>query len=419
MANDTANDVKVYGMPPETGRWVFVLAGMIMNLCLGTVYAWSVFRKPLQELFSTPEVKITATQTLLPFVLFLAFFTVLMPISGRLLQRGIHPRVLSIIGSVLVAAGWILSRYASDINYLYLTYGVVAGMGVGIVYGIPIAVVTKWFPDIKGLTVGLTVLGFGVSALVMAPLAQALIETKGILNTFLILGIAFLVALVLMSLVLRFPPAGWQPEGWQGAAAAASVRNYTPAEMLTTSSCLGLWLCFIIGSLGGLLAISISSNVGQEIVKLRPATAAGLVSFFALFNGGGRPLFGWLTDAIGHSKAAALSLFMVALASGGMLLAGEGSVVLYAACFAAFWMGLGSWLAIAPTATAAYFGAKNYATNYGIIFSAYGIGAIAASLSAGIVRDFFGSYIRVFHVSGSLATVGVLIALTLMKPPKT
>src|SRR5271166_6827900 len=148
MANDTANDVTVYGMPPETGRWVFVLAGLIMNLCLGTVYAWSVFRKPLQEFFSTPELKITATQTLLPFMLFLATFTVLMPISGRLLQRGIHPRVLSIIGSVLVAAGWILSRYASDINYLYLTYGVIAGAGVGIVYGIPIAVVTRWLPDI-------------------------------------------------------------------------------------------------------------------------------------------------------------------------------------------------------------------------------------------------------------------------------
>jgi MFS transporter, OFA family, oxalate/formate antiporter len=105
---DIVNDTKVYGVPAETGRWVFVLAGMIMNLCLGTVYAWSVFRKPLQELFSTPEVKITATQTLLPFMLFLATFTVLMPISGRLLQRGIHPRVLSVIGSVLVAAGWIL-----------------------------------------------------------------------------------------------------------------------------------------------------------------------------------------------------------------------------------------------------------------------------------------------------------------------
>ena len=111
MANDTANDTEVYGMPAETGRWVFVLAGMIMNLCLGTVYAWSVFRKPLQEFFSTSEVKITATQTLLPFMVFLAVFTLLMPISGRLLQRGVSPRLLSIIGSLFVAAGWIYCRH--------------------------------------------------------------------------------------------------------------------------------------------------------------------------------------------------------------------------------------------------------------------------------------------------------------------
>ena len=408
----------LFGMPVRTGRWVFVLAGMLMNVCLGAVYAWSVFRTPVAKLFSTADAPITAKQTLWPFMLFLAFFTVLMPISGRLVQK-VHPRTISLVGSLIVAAGWILSSYATGIDSLCVTYGALAGAGVGIVYGIPIAVVTRWFPDLKGLAVGLTVLGFGLSALVTALLAHALIETYGILRTFFILGIGFLVSLVLMSLILRFPPAGWQPEGWQGAAAAASARNYTPAEMLTTSSCLGLWLCFIIGSLGGLLAISISSNVGQEIVKLRPATAAGLVSFFALFNGGGRPLFGWLTDAIGHSKAAALSLFMVVLASGGMLLAGEGSVLLYAACFAAFWMGLGSWLAIAPTAVATYFGPKNYATNYGIVFSAYGIGAILASLSAGFAKDIFGSYTRAFHVSGSLATVGVIIALTLMKKPKT
>jgi MFS transporter, OFA family, oxalate/formate antiporter len=413
----TLEDATLFGMPVRTGRWAFVLAGMLMNVCLGTVYAWSVFRKPVATLFSTPDAPITAKQTLWPFMLFLALFTVLMPISGRIVQK-VHPRTISLIGSLIVAAGWILSSYATSINQLYLTYGVIAGAGVGIAYGIPIAVVTRWFPDLKGLAVGLTVLGFGVSALVMAPLAQALIETKGILNTFYILGVAFLVALVLTSLILRFPPAGWRPEGWHGAASAANEKNFTAVEMLSTSSCLGLWLCFIIGSLSGLMAIGISSNVGQEIIKLNPATSAGLVSFFALFNGGGRPLFGWLTDAIGHSKAAALSLLLTVLASAAMLLAREGSVVLYAVCFAAFWMGLGSWLAIAPTTVATYFGAKNYATNYGIVFSAYGIGAILASLSAGFAKDIFGSYIHAFHVSGSLATVGVIIALTLMKKPK-
>ena len=418
MSNNTTNEVTVYGMPAEAGRWVFVLAGMIMNLCLGTVYAWSVFRKPLQDLFSTPEVKITATQTLLPYMLFLAIFTVLMPISGRLLQRGIHPRVLSIIGSVLVAAGWILSRYVSDINYLYLTYGVIAGAGVGIVYGIPIAVATRWFPDMKGLAVGITVLGFGASALVTAYAASNLIATQGVLSAFLSLGLFFLVVLVLLSLVLTFPPSGWKPAGWQPAVGSGGTVDFTLAEAIRTSSAWALWLCFIIGSLSGLMAIGISSGVGQEIIKVDAKTAAGLVAFFAMFNGGGRPVFGFLTDAVGPAKAAALSLALVLLASALMVLfAGEGTLVLFMFCFACLWAGLGSWLAIAPTATATYFGIKNSAANYGVIFSAYGIGAIASGLIAGQAKDVFGSYIYAFYVTGGLALVGIIIALTLMKPP--
>ena len=411
-------DATLFGMPILIGRWAFVLAGMAMNVCLGTVYAWSVFRKPVADEFSKAGAAVTAKQTLWPFMLFLAVFTLLMPIAGRLLQK-VHPRTLSLVGSLIVAAGWILSSYARSINVLNLTYGVLAGAGVGIVYGIPIAIATRWFPDFKGLAVGLTVLGFGMSALVMAPLALVMIQTYGIMTTFLYLGIAFLVTLLLLSLLLRFPPAGWKPEGWQGAAASAKERGFTVSEMLKTSSCLGLWLCFIIGSLSGLMAIGISSSVGQEIIKLNAATAASLVSFFALFNGGGRPLFGWLTDALGPGKAAALSLLLTTLASGGMLLAGQGSVILYVACFSAFWMGLGSWLAIAPTATATFFGAKNYAANYGVVFSAYGIGAIAAGLLAGNAKDVFGSYHYAFYITGGLATFGILVALTLMKKPET
>ena len=419
MANHTANDTKVYGVPAETGRWVFVLAGMVMNLCLGTVYAWSVFRKPLQELFSTPEVKITATQTLLPFMVFLAVFTLLMPISGRLLQRGVSPRLLSIIGSLFVAAGWILSAYAPDINYLYLTYGVIAGAGVGIVYGIPIAVVTRWFPDIKGIAVGGTVLGFGASALVTAYVASNLITTQGILPAFRSMGLFFLVWLVLLSLVLKFPPLGWKPAGWQPAAGAGGTVDYTPGEMAGTLSAWGLWLCFIIGSVAGLMAIGISSGVGQEIIQVDAATAASLVAFFAMFNGGGRPVFGFLTDAIGPGRAAALSCALVVLASALMVLfAGKDTLVLFMFCFACLWAALGSWLAIAPTATATFFGIKNSAANYGVIFSAYGIGAIAAGLIAGQAKDVFGSYIYAFYVTGGLALVGIIVALTMVKPPK-
>ena len=416
---DDVNAVKVYGVHAETGRWVFVLAGMVMNLCLGTVYAWSVFRKPLQDLFSTPEVKITATQTLLPFMLFLAVFTVLMPISGRLLQRGVSPSLLSIVGSVLVAVGWILSGYATDIYFLYLTYGVIAGAGVGIVYGIPIAVVTRWFPDIKGIAVGITVLGFGASALVTAYVASNLIAAQGILTAFRSMGLFFLVWLVLLSLLLKFPPLGWKPAGWQPAAGMGGTVDYAPGEMVGTLSAWGLWLCFTIGSLAGLMAIGISSGVGQEIIKVDAQTAASLVAFFAMFNGGGRPVFGFLTDAVGPGKAAALSCALVLLASVLMVLfAGEGTLVLFMFCFACLWAALGSWLAIAPTATATFFGIKNSAANYGVIFSAYGIGAIAAGLIAGQAKDVFGSYIYAFYVTGGLALLGIIVALTLVKHPK-
>jgi len=422
MLNDPANDindVQVYGMPAETGRWVFILAGLIMNLCLGTFYAWSVFRKPLQDFFSTPEVKVTATQTLLPFMLFLAIFTVLMPISGRLLQRGIHPRWLSIIGSVFVAAGWMLSRYATDISFLDLTYGVIAGAGVGIVYGIPIAVVTRWFPDMKGIAVGITVLGFGASALITAYVASNLIAVQGILQAFFSLGLFFLVALVLLSLLLTFPPPGWKPAGWRPAPGSGGTVDFTPAEIIKTSSAWGLWLCFVIGSLSGLMAIGISSPVGQEIIKVDAKTAAGLVAFFAMFNGGGRPVFGFLTDALGPGRAAALSCALVVLASALMVFfAGERTLVLFMFCFACLWAALGSWLAIAPTATATFFGIRNSAANYGVIFSAYGIGAIAAGLIAGQAKDVFGSYIYAFYVTGGLAVLGIIIALTMVKPPK-
>src|SRR5512144_2104444 len=134
MTHDTtaSNEAAVFGLPARTGRWLFVFVGMVMNICLGTVYAWSVFRKPITQLFSTAGEPVTAQQTLWPFMIFLAVFTLLMPISGRLVQK-VHPRTVSLVGSLLVGAGWILSSYATNINFLYVTYGVVAGAGVGIV----------------------------------------------------------------------------------------------------------------------------------------------------------------------------------------------------------------------------------------------------------------------------------------------
>jgi len=425
-----AEDTKIFGMKAESGRWVLVVIGLLINICLGTVYSWSVFRKPLETLFTA-----TALQSSLPFIVFLAFFAILMPIAGRQLDK-FGPRNVALVGSVIVGLGWILSKYATNMTMLTLTYGIIAGGGVGIVYGVPIAACTRWFPDKKGLAVGLTVAGFGGSALITAPLTKWLIgpaEAKfvilgatlassspaiGVMSTFLYLGVVFLILGVLLSLFLVFPPAGYKPAGWTPPPAASVAVDLDVSGMLKTPSFYGLWLCFIIGSLAGLTAIAIASPCGTEIVKCSAASAAMAVSIFAIFNGVGRPIFGWLTDKVNPRNAAILSFVIVICASLLMLYAvGEGDMGVYMVAFCMFWLCLGGWLAIAPTANATYFGAKNAAKNYGIVFSAYGIGAIIGNLVSSKLKDIFGSYTNTFFMTGGLALLGIIIALALMKPP--
>lgn len=406
------SSTRVFGLPAHKGRWVFVVLGLVINLCIGTIYSWSVFRKPIESVFNS-----SATDSSLPFMLFLAFFAAMMPFGGKLIQRW-GPRKVSIAGSVLVGIGWILSGLAPNMPVLYLTYGLLAGAGVGLVYGAPIAVSARWFPDRKGLAVGLTVLGFGISALATAPLARSLIDSQGVLQTFTILGIAFLALTVLLSIPLKLPAADWNPKGYVSAATNGGlVENCTTSQMLKKRSFGGLWACFIIGTTGGLMAINIASPVGQEIIKLDSATAAILVSVFAVFNGVGRPMFGWLTDRITPRNTAIISFMLIGFASIGMLFAREGTLALYVVSFALFWLALGGWLAIAPTATAIFYGAKNYASNYGIVFTAYGIGAIVGSLVSGRVRDIFGSYTYAFYPTLALAIVGLIMAAVLLKKP--
>ncbi len=408
---------RVFGMVPEKGRWLFVVAGFLTNICLGSVYAYSVFRNPVQKLFQT-----SAFDSGAPFMVFLAFFAILMFFGGRLLGT-LGPKKVGIIGGILVGAGWILSgilpKALPSIWSLVLTYGVIGGSGVGLAYGGPIAVSTRWFPDRKGLAVGLTVAGFGASPFVTANLARPLIESHGPLYTFGVMGIAFLVIVVALSFVLRFPGADWKPAGLQAKATTAAKRiDLNQGQMVRTSSFWGLFLVYTIGCLAGLMAIGISSPVGTEVIKIDTAAAAALVGVFALFNGAGRPLFGWLTDRITPRWTALISMLAIMAASGLMVRASEGTTALYSVCFAALWLCFGGWLAIGPTATTTYFGPKNSARNYSIVFFGYGLAAILSNIISGQSKDLFGSYNTAFVIVAVLAAIGAVIAITLMKPPK-
>jgi len=400
---------------PSAYRWMLVAIGFAINICLGSIYSYSVFRKPLEAMWG-----LSSTESGLPYMIFLALFAFTMPIAGGFLDK-FGPRITVIIGSILVGAGWILASLSTNIYILTVLYGVIGGAGVGVVYGAPIAVAARWFPDRAGAAIGLTVLGFGLSPLITAPIMSTLISSVGPLQTFLYLGAAFLLILLALSVPLRFPTISSDSSGQRTAAAqptAGTEGQLDRSEMLRTKTFYALWTAYTLGCLSGLMAIGIAAPFGLEVAKISPQLSSIAVSVFAIFNGLGRPLFGSLTDRLKPRNTAVLSFFMVALVSALLYFFGEGNAIIYFVCFAVLWLNLGGWLAIAPTATKIFFGTKYYGKNYGVVFTSYGVGAILGMLSSGWFKDVTGTYLTVFPVVSILAIAGLITAYIGLKPPR-
>jgi len=421
MKRETMQDVvneTILGMEVEKGRWILIALGMVINLCLGTIYSWSVFVGPLTTYFTqTLGQAVTANEILLPFSVFLAFFAIAMPFTGKYIEK-YGPRNITIVGGVLTGLGWLLASVSTSVPMLYIMYGVVGGIGVGIAYGVPVAVAARWFPDKRGLAVGLTVLGFGFSAFFTANIAGYLIGAYGVMPTFRIFGIGFIILTILLALPLKFPRPGWVPVGWMPPAPKLGEQKaceLTRSQMVKTSSFYALWACYFIGCLAGLMAISIAKPVGTD-VGIETGLATVLVGVFAIFNGFGRPVFGALTDRLTPRVTAMVSFSLIAVVS--LLMWQIPTVPVYLIAFVVLWGCLGGWLAIAPTSCGSYFGTCDYPRCYGVLFLAYGAGAIAGPQLAGFIKTSSGSYLGVFPYVLVLAVIGFIIAFTILRPPK-
>ncbi|MCX7903469.1 MAG: OFA family MFS transporter [Caloramator sp.] len=378
-------------------RWIYVILGILIFLCLGTVYSWSIFRKPLEG-----ALNLSSTQSGLPFMVFLAFYALLMPLGGKLINK-YHPRKILILGGVFVGLGWLLSSWAKNIWFLVFTYGVIAGSGVGIAYGVPISVVSRWFYDKKGLALGILLSGFGLSPFITAPIAKRLMDIKGVFTTFKILGVAFLVIVILLSLPFKFPEEIKIEKTEEGLSKG-------PKEMLKSSKFYALWFCFMVATLVGLMIIGITGPVGEDIIKIDSKKIAIFISLFSAFNGLGRPIFGWLTDLLKPVRVISLSYILILLAAILLIVFKEGSVILFTIAFALFWMNFGGWLAIAPALTSKFFGSRFYSQNYGIVFTAYGFGAIIGNLLSGMLKDFLGSYKYVAYPIIGFVIIALVVA---------
>ena len=413
---------RLLGLPASQGRWLLIPLGITAMLCLGTVYSWSIFRKPLEG-----ELGLGATASLLPFTVALVCFAAVMPLAGRWISRGRGQQV-AVAGALVVGLGYLLASAASSLTGLVLAYGVIAGCGVGLAYGVPLAVVASWFPERKGLAVGLTVTGFGLSPLITAPLAQQLISALGTRPTLRLFGLGFLAILLACALLLQPAPAA--PPAARPARSSGGARSAAPSgrpaghplpsqpqasHPLRSRSFFGLWLSYAIGALAGLTAVGIASSVGTELIGIQPALAAASVSLFAVFNGLSRPLFGWLCDRWRPARVAMLADGLILVGSLLMLRAGSGDVATYLVAFCLFWSALGGWLAIAPATTLRFFPAERYAEIYGLVFTAYGIGALVGTVATGQLRDWFGSYTVAFGLLAGLAGVGILLSGVLLQ----
>src|SRR5580658_9007083 len=200
-------------------RWGIAAAGFLMQMALGAVYAWSVFRTPLTERFHWSISQVTLTFTISIFVLGVAAF-----FGGLWLNRS-GPRIVGMVGALLYGAGTMLAGLSGDrLWWLYLSYGLIGGIGLGFAYIVPVAVLVKWFPDMRGLITGIAVGGFGAGALVTAPVATHLIQNVGVLQTFAYLGTAYLIVTMATGYFMQNPPPGWQPDGWKPSASLASQR---------------------------------------------------------------------------------------------------------------------------------------------------------------------------------------------------
>jgi OFA family oxalate/formate antiporter-like MFS transporter len=395
-----------------TNRWLIAMAGVLMQIALGAVYAWSVFRIPLIKAHGWSISEVTFAFELAILVLGFASF------AGGLWMKKVGPRTIAITAAILYGGGTALAGLATNLTMLYLTYGVIAGAGLGLGYIVPITVLIQWFPDKRGMITGIAVAGFGAGALITAPVAEALILTRGVATTFEVLGIAYLVVVLLSALPMRNPEPGYAPAGYQprnSAKTALLRQDFTLKQALSRWQWYALWLTLFLNVNAGISIISQASPMVQEISHVTAATAAGLVGIISIANGAGRLLWAWLSDAIGR-KTVFLIMFLVQAVAFFLLSQAQhfGAVAFFAFMILLCY---GGGFGTMPAFAADFFGSRNVASIYGLMLTAWGTGALFGPTLIARVREATGHYAGAMRIMAVAMLVSAVVPL-LVRPPR-
>ncbi len=439
-----SSQIEESSVRPQLNRWWVVVGAILIQLCLGAIYAWSAFTKPLAE----KPYGLTNVQSQWIFSLGLASFAIVMAMVAGRWQAKVGPRLVSITGGVVMGLGYVIGSLSGTSYWgMLIGVGLIGGAGIGLAYVCPIAALVKWFPDKKGLITGLAVAGFGFGALIWVKLTQGFrfgpIRLTGdwtglygqgwnVNEVWMLYGLVFAVFVVIGSLLLVNPPEGWKPTGWKaptpGTGSVAGATNLTPGQMVRTPQFWGLFITFLFGAMAGLMVIGVIERFGTDKLKAAnvPADKALIIAgtafglFYALMNGFGRIAWGWISDRIGRK----LAIVLMSAFQGIMMLllfpAGGHEWGLYL-CAAFIGFNFGGNFALFPAATADFFGNKSVGTNYPFVFLSYGVGGIVGPQLAAIARDLGGqgdvnAWMWAFIPAGIACLVGAAVSAAL-KPP--
>lgn len=397
----------------QANRWVQLAAGLVCMMAISSPqYVWTLFTKPL-----VGELRTTMAQLQVTFSILIVLQTFLAPFQGFLVER-FGPRLLLSVGALLTGASWILAANAQSVLELYLTYGLLGGVGTGIIYVGVVGLMVQWFPDKRGFAAGLVAAGYGIGAIVTTVPIASYLAAVGYQQTLQRFGLGIAIVGVVAALVLKRPPAGWSASFVKKTATA--VKGATPKEMLRTPL---FWLMFAMMTMmstSGLMVISqmgtFAKDFGVASITVMGMAALPLALTLDRFtNGLTRPFFGWISDRIGRENTMTLAFGLEGLAMTAWLLTRD-NAVLFVLLSGVVFFGWGEIFSLFPSTLTDTFGTEHGTTNYGFLYMAQGIGSVLGGPLASLLHDATGSWVPVFGVMIVMDLLAAALALLALKP---
>ena len=397
----------------QANRWVQLAAGLVCMMAISSPqYVWTLFTKPLAG-----ELRTTMAQLQVTFSILIVLQTFLAPFQGFLVER-FGPRLLLSVGALLTGASWILAANAQSVLGLYLTYGLLGGVGTGIIYVGVVGLMVQWFPDKRGFAAGVVAAGYGMGAIVTTVPIASYLEAVGYHQTLQRFGLGIAIVGVAAALVLKRPPAGWSASVVKKT--AATVKGATPQQMLRTPL---FWLMFAMMTMmstSGLMVISQMGTFAKDfgvasITVLGMAALPLALTLDRFTNGLTRPFFGWVSDRIGRENTMTLAFGLEGLAMTAWLLTRD-NAVLFVLLSGVVFFGWGEIFSLFPSTLTDTFGTEHGTTNYGFLYMAQGIGSVLGGPLASLLHDATGSWVPVFGVMIVMDLLAAVLAMFALKP---